>query len=49
MADLSSDDKLHRNSSGLGSYPEINVPVYAAVKGVSINAVNCASFVLMLT
>ena len=23
-------------SSGLGSYPEIHVPVYAAVKGVSI-------------
>ncbi|KAB7506302.1 Uncharacterized protein Anas_04819 [Armadillidium nasatum] len=33
VADLGTDDRLHRHSTGLGSYPEIHVPVYAAVKG----------------
>lgn len=39
MSDLGTDERLQRHSTGLGSYPEIHVPVYAAVKGVSKKSV----------
>lgn len=34
-AATTADTSARMRTSGLGSYPEIHVPVYAAVKGVS--------------
>lgn len=38
VVNTSGEVAARMRSSGLGSYPEIHVPVYAAVKGVSTSS-----------